>query len=322
MAHLVWGLDPRANKHNGGSAPREAHHIDRDDESIANDEREGHADGDDGIFESVKDHFQKIDERITILVHSHQHLKMLTIMAACNMAILCFGLVSTQLLVASNSVDDGNIDEGQVGLWSVTVGDASYSLCKDWPEDESVCGSVNAARAFFILSAIVEAVAIVIGMAAWVVEATEKKRKDEEEDRARENGEKKGCFAEWSDHQVVWILGSAILGLIAYAIWMGNCDKELARLLKNAVLEQADKPICSLPMPQFVGTPHDVLSCDDGSIYYYGTLGYSYGLLAWSWMFPLMLVLVKFGLPLLEFDHDKEMMRDLEDDGELNHSTA
>jgi hypothetical protein len=103
---------------------------------------------------------------------------------------------------------------------------------------------------------------------------------------------------------------------------MGNCDKELARHLKNAILEKADKPICSLPVPQFEGIDHDASSCDEGSIYYYGTLGVSYGLLAWSWIFPFWLILVKLLLPKLEFEKDAAMMRDLEDDGILNHSVA
>jgi hypothetical protein len=82
---------------------------------------------------------------------------------------------------------------------------------------------------------------------------------------------------------------------------MACVDKELARHLEDTVVLAAGKPVCVPAEGSWT-----VGNCKDGTMYYYGTLGYSYAFLSWAALFPLILLLVKVFLPRLDIKHSHE----------------
>lgn len=84
---------------------------------------------------------------------------------------------------------------------------------------------------------------------------------------------------------VVALATSGICGMIAYSVWQGNCASELNAMARDQLASQP-------------------------GIRYWTTLGTSYGLIMWGWIFPLGFLSTKLFLPGLNKHVDKRMKRE------------
>jgi hypothetical protein len=153
------------------------------------------------------------------------------------------------------------------------------TLCKDWPLenlgnatyiDDKVCTNVKAARVLLIMSVVFHAIGTIGGLVRVF---------------------NKEMFP--VPTAAVVVLGG-ICGCSGWAVWQGGVQKALGHQLAQAVDAQLSVTVTG------GGT----------SKLYHTTLGESYGIVLWGWLWPLASILSKVFLPNLEISkEDQEEIR-------------
>jgi len=170
------------------------------------------------------------------------------------------------------------------GLWSVNFGGAEAGkLCSDWPAEVDADNNlINNTDITSEVCTNVKASRVLWVMAVGFFSIGTF-----------------GGIVRFTDHKEYFPIPTAALvvlggicGASAYIIWESSVQRPLGRALKSAINAQLEADGREL------------------SQMYYDTLGYSYGILLFAWLWPLSVILSKIFLPNLEISEaDKEAER-------------
>jgi len=228
-----------------------------------------------GGMEDVKQYVAKRQRELKSLTLL-QHSKAIVIVSAITTAIYIVGLVTPEMIKGEFSCkrnDEGRTtscdvaewtDEQrvvQIGLWNAHIYGQDYAICDEWPaSDDGICSSIKAARAFVFLAIIMSIVTMIVS----ILRVTSSKHD------------------QMPFKSVICLALSGFFGMIAYSIWQGSCHHQLIDMVKA-------KTVDMFPLSQ-----------NKGNIRFWNTLGYSYCLILWAWIYSIGFIAVKVMLPGLE----------------------
>jgi hypothetical protein len=228
-----------------------------------------------GGMEDVKQYVAKRQRELKS-VTLRQHSKAIVIVSAVTTIIYIVGLVTPEMIKGEFSCkrnDAGRTtscdvaewtDEQrvvQIGLWNAHIHGKDYAVCDEWPaSDDGICSSIRAARAFVFLAIIMAILTTIVS----VLRMTSSKHDS------------------MPFKSVICLALSGFFGMIAYSIWQGSCHHQLVDMAKDAT-------IAMFPT-----------SLNKDNIRFWNTLGYSYCLILWAWVYSIGFIAVKVMLPGLE----------------------
>lgn len=255
------------------------------------------------------DQMDQYVDRLDDLFEPGKHTRMFIVVSFLATIVVILGQALQSQIVgydARSSYDDRYSNTRYyVGLWTVDhqISGNGTSVCGDWPPviDASVCNHVKGARAMLILGTIMLVITFVGAVlrhkrvylddnGSFQSISPERIRRARTDQSRQTRMNLPPLF--WPIPVIYTFIASAILNCIGYALWQSGAHDSLERALKVSL--QGD-------------LGQDYFS-KGGKDYYYSTLGTAYGLVLFSWVWLICVLLVKF-LPYLDTDpnDDKEL---------------
>eukprot|EP00039_Didymoeca_costata_P019164 m.336482 g.336482 ORF g.336482 m.336482 type:complete len:281 (+) comp17865_c0_seq1:113-955(+) len=229
--------------------------------------------------QDAKDHVLETGDRVRILMKPLQHTRMLTFVCFVNFVLLIVAVSSNRMIWAHNAFDDDTNPHYNVGLWKVDFGGPDkLDVCKDWPATKDKQVCANVDATRAML--ILATLTNLLGIIGGLVRTNT-------------------GSAFWPVQTIYPLLASIMFSMLAYLIWQGGVQDNFERELAASVE-------ATVTVPTTVAYK------------YYSTLGYSYGIALWCWVWPMSVLAVKVVLPLLEFEADDRAFNEINHDNHVH----